>query len=63
MGIAFSGDDLYVANNQANSFLMFDDDAGELEVGGNLRPTVQVRGPHTNMNLPTGLAVVPNPAL
>ncbi|MDO8432654.1 MAG: hypothetical protein Q7S58_09620 [Candidatus Binatus sp.] len=60
MGIDFVGDDLYVANNEANNFVMFDDDAGELDLGGNIRPNVIVRGKHTNMNLPTGLAV-PHP--
>ena len=57
MGIDMAGDDLYVANNARNSFLMFDNDEGQLEIGGAVHPDVKVKGPRTNIVLPTGLAI------
>jgi DNA-binding beta-propeller fold protein YncE len=60
LGVAFAGDDLYVASTEANNFVMFDDDSGALDLGGDIRPNVIVRGSITNMNQPTGLAI-PHP--
>jgi len=53
-GIALFGDDLYVVNNNANSLAEFDDlvDSGL----GNIFPTVLVKGPHSKMNFPVGVA-------
>jgi len=53
-GIALSGDDLYVVNNNANSLLMFDD----LDVSGfgNIHPKVLIKGKASKMNFPVGVA-------
>ncbi len=52
-GIALSGDDLYVVNNNANSLSMFDLDGGF----GNIRPTTIVKGNTSHMNFPVGVAL------
>ena len=53
-GIALFGDDLYVANHNANSLAEFDDlvDTGL----GNIRPTVLIKGHASKMNFPVGVA-------
>ncbi len=53
-GIALSGDDLYVVNNNANSLEMFDDLA--TSGAGNIRPKVVVKGVASKMNFPVGVA-------
>ena len=55
LGIAISGDDLYVVNNNANSLEMFDD----LDVSGlgNIRPKLIIQGKPARMNFPVGVAV------
>jgi hypothetical protein len=54
LGIAISGDDLYVVNNNANSLEMFDD----LDVSGlgNIRPKLIIQGKPARMNFPVGVA-------
>jgi len=55
LGIAISGDDLYVVNNNANSLEMFDDlDSSGL---GNIRPKLIIQGKPARMNFPVGVAV------
>jgi hypothetical protein len=54
-GIAASlDDDVYVANTLANSFAQFFGD-----FLGNVRPFSLIRGPHTKMNQPVGVALMP----
>ena len=60
MGIDSNGDEVYVAINGRNSFLMYDNDFGQLEAGGSPRFNVRVQGGATGLHLPTGLAV-PHP--
>jgi len=57
-GIAANADDtLFVANTNGNSFALFPE--GFI---GNVRPFSLIRGPHTKMNQPVGIALTPDAA-